>query len=59
MFDNAYLQQHMTRKLVRMNLSKDMRGHLVVVEFQEKGVGGEAVEVRGREDEKYSLHACT
>ena len=49
MFDNTYLQQHRTRKLV---LSEFVKGHercSAVVEFQEKGVGGgEAVEVRGR-----------
>lgn len=49
MFDNTYLQQHMTRKLV---LSEFVKGHercRVVVEFQEKGVvGGGEVEVRGR-----------
>ena len=49
MFDNTYLQRHMTRKLV---LSEFVKGHercSVVVEFQEEGGGGgEAVEVRGR-----------
>ena len=49
MFDNTYLQQHRTRKLV---LSEFVKGHercSAVVEFQEKGVGGgEVVEVRGR-----------
>ena len=49
MFDNTYLQQHMTRKLVRNEFVKRHERCSVVVEFQEKGVGGgEAVEVRGR-----------
>lgn len=48
MLDNIYLQQHMTRKLVLSEFVKRHERCRVVVEFQEKGVGGGEVEVRGR-----------
>ena len=52
MFDNTYLQQHMTRKLVLSEFVKRHERCRVVVEFQEKGGGGGEEEVRGRGRQK-------
>ena len=52
MFDNTYLQQHMTRKLVLSEFVKRHERCRVVVEFQEKGVGGGEEKLRGRGRQK-------